>query len=455
MLLAAGIGISLVSYLRLSSTSLRLAHRGLLGVSALNVAETGLEHAMYAFSQSVSNGVALATAWDGWTIDAGAHTAKRRFPVGGTYDLGGGTSGFVNVFVQNYNLAGPPVVVAKASVSGTDGSPPVSKTLEIRLARRSLWGYGLVAKTSIHLDSNAKVDSWISDPDQNAATAAVPYSSGVRRDRGNVGVVAAADGALSLASNSEIYGTANTGGGIVTAAGNVRIYGASSAPTPKVDPSRIHQDFSCTFPTITVPTPATINNVTGSWTTTMSLPRAGDLALNGVYYYSFGAGHGVSLGSNKTLTVNSPVVLIFNNHQGVPAFTMSSNADVSVMPGQSVTIYTNGDITMNSNNDINVGNEAKNFIIYGTSSIGQNFTFDSNVQVYGCIYAPNAAITLNSNTDILGAMIGDTIELDSNAEVHYDESLAQVGGTGGLRVTRWKELQTAAERQAYEANLAF
>jgi hypothetical protein len=50
MLLAAGIGIPLVSYLRLSSTSLRLAHRSLWGVSALNVAETGLEHAMYAFS---------------------------------------------------------------------------------------------------------------------------------------------------------------------------------------------------------------------------------------------------------------------------------------------------------------------------------------------------------------------------------------------------------------------
>lgn len=68
---------------------------------------------------------------------------------------------------------------------------------------------------------------------------------------------------------------------IVTAAGNVRIYGASSAPTPKLDPSRIHQDFSCTFPTVAVPTPATMNNVTGSWTTTMSLPRAGDLAFNG------------------------------------------------------------------------------------------------------------------------------------------------------------------------------
>ena len=134
---------------------------------------------------------------------------------------------------------------------------------------------------------------------------------------------------------------------------------------------------------------------------------------------------------------------------------MSGHADVSVMPGQSVTIYPNGDITMNSNNDINVGNEAKNLVIYGTSSIGQNFTFGSNVQVYGCIYAPNAAITLNSDADILGAMIGDTIELDSNAEVHYDESPAQVGGTGGLRVNRWKELQTAAERQAYEANLAF
>jgi len=456
MLLSVGIGISLVSYLRLSASSMRLAHRSFDGVSALNVAEIGLEQALYALNQNQANGVDLATAWSGWTTSTNAHTAKRRFPDSGSLPLSSGSTGSVWVFVQNYDLSGSPRVVAKASVTGVDGSAPVSKYIEVELARRSMWGsYGLVAKTSAELDSNAKVDSWISDPDNNAGTAAVAYTSGVRRDRGSVAVVASANGALSLDSNAEIYGTASTGGGTVAAAGNVRIYGATSPANPKVDASRIHNDFTFTFPSVTVPTPSAVNAVTATWTNTMSLPRAGDVAYNGVYYYVFAAGHHVALASNKALTVNSPVVLILQNHQGVPAFTLSSNADLSVMPGQSVTIYTNGDLTMNSNNDLNVGNEAKHFVVYGTSLTSQTITLDSNVQVYGCIYAPNAAVTLNSNTDVFGSIIGNTIRLDSNAAVHYDESLANVSGTGGLRVTRWKELQTAAERQADDANLAF
>lgn len=455
MLLAAGISISLVSYLRLSSTSLRLAQRSFQGVSALNVAETGLEQALYAFNQNLSNGVALNTAWSGWTTDAGAHTAKRRFPDSGTFTLASGTSGHVKVFVQNYDLNGTPLVVAKASVSGADGSSAVEKFLEIQLSRRSLWGYGVVGKSSVRMNSNAKVDSWISDSDNNPATAAVAYSSGVRRDRGSVGVVASGDGALTLAANAEIYGTANTGGGSVTTASNVRIQGASSPSNPKVDPTRIHTDFSFTFPAITQPTPASVNNVTSSWTNTMSLPRAGDVADGGVYYYTFASGQSIDLGSNKTITVNSPVVFIFQNHQGVSSFAMSSNADLSVMPGQTVAIYTNGNITLNSNNDLNVGNAAQNFVIYGTSATSQTFTFDSNVQLYGCIYAPNAAITLNSNTDIFGSMIGDTVQMDSNSEVHFDESLANAGGSGGMRLNRWKELQTAAERQVYESQLGF
>jgi Tfp pilus assembly protein PilX len=463
MIVSAVIAVSLASYLRLSTTSLKLAGRSFVNTAAINVAESGLEQALYALNQNQAHGVALATAWSGWTIDSAAHTAKRTFPdpaaspPDNVFTVAPNASGVVKVYVQNYDLAGAPVIVAKSIVTSTDGSPPISKYIEVRLSRRSLWGYGIVGKDTVRMNSNAKADSWISDSDNNPGTAGLAFPGSGRRDRGSVGVVATGNGAMAMASNAEIYGTANTGGGTVTTSSNVRIYGATSPGTPKVDASRVHRDFAFTFPAITVPTPASFNTVSASWSnnTTIPHPAGTDVADGGVYYYKFAAGHYINLASNRTLTITQPVVLMFENHSGVPSIVMASNANVNVTPAKTVTIYTNGHIVMNSNNSINLGNEAKNFTVYGTHPSDQLFDFDSNVQVYGCVYAPFGRINMDSNTDIFGSVIGKTIQMDSNSEFHYDESLANSGGTGGYRVNRWKELRTSAERATYAAQLDF
>lgn len=453
MIVSAIIAVSLASYIRLSTTTLRLASRTFLNISAVNAAEIGLEQALYSLNQNQANGVSLATAWTGWTTDSTAHTAKRTFTVS---NLAPNTSATIRVYVENYDLlVGAPKIVAKATITPGDGSKPLEKFVEIQLSRRSLWGYGLVGKSWVHMNSNAKADSWISNPDNSSATAAVAYSAGVRRDRGSVGVVSATNGALALDSNAQIYGTANTGGGNVTTSSNARIYGATSPSSPKVDASRVNKDLSFTFPSITVPSPTSVNTITASWTNNTTLPRSGDVAEGGVYYYNFSAGNYINLDSNKTLEINQPIVFLFKSHTNVPSVVLSSNANVNVATTANVTIYTTGNITLNSNNNMNVGNQAEKCFIYGTSSTTQTFDFDSNVQLYGCIYAPNAHIQMDSNTDLHGAVIGNTIQVDSNAEFHYDESLANVGGTGGYRVSRWKELQTIAERDAYATALAF
>ncbi len=455
MILAVVIGISLVSYLRLSSTSLRLASRSFLNSSAINVAETGLEHALYSLNRNQANGVALATAWDGWTTNTTAHTARHTFPISGNFTIAPGTSGSVKVYVENYDLIGPPVILAKSIIRSADGSVPLNKFIQVQLQRRSMWAYGLVGKTSVRMNSNAKADSWISDADNNPATAGVAFAAGLRRDRGSVGVVATGNGAMAMDSNAEIFGTANTGGGTVATNSNVRIYSATSPGTPKVDTSQIHRDFTFTFPAITEPAPAAVNNITATWVNNTTLPRGGDVADGGVYYYNFAAGHNINLDSNKTLTINQPAVFLFKNHSGVLSFRTSSNANVNVASTATVKIYTNGNISMDSNNNINVGNDASKFFIYGTNPSAQTFTLDSNVQIYACIYAPFAALTMNSNTDVHGAVVAGSIQMDSNAEFHYDESLANLGGSGGYRVARWKELQSAAERAPYLTLLNF
>ena len=460
LLLCTMIGISLVSYNKLAQTALSSALRSVLSLTTVNVAEMGIEQAMASFYQ-ISIGTAAATAWSGWTLDASTNEARRTFPTDSTYfDLGANARAQVKVYVQYYTGTGTPIIVAKAIVQPATG-PAVLKYLKLTLSQRSLWGYGLVGRQWVHMNSNATADSWISDTDSNSSTAGVAYAAGLRRDNASVGTVSAANGALALDSNASIYGTANTGGGSVTTNSNVRIYGATSPASPKVDTSRIHTDFTCTFPTTTVPTGDVVNTVSSSWAggtsgSPQTIPRAGDRAASdGKYYYTFGSGVNINMDSNKVISITQPVVFIFPSHAGVQSIHTSSNANINVTTGKTVEIYTNGNISLDSNNSINIGNDASKLNIYGTNSTSQTFVLSSNVSIYGTIYAPNASFQIDSNCKLYGAVIANTIQMDSNAAFHYDESLSSSGSGSGFRVTEWTELQSAAERTTYEAKFSF
>ena len=73
LILAAIVAISLTSYLSLTTTAARLSNRTYLGNVCMNLAETGLEQAVWSFNQDTSG---ITTAWDGWTIDGTNATRK-------------------------------------------------------------------------------------------------------------------------------------------------------------------------------------------------------------------------------------------------------------------------------------------------------------------------------------------------------------------------------------------
>src|SRR5688572_20631103 len=64
------IGITLMSYIRLSSNSLKLAHRTFFADAVTNLAEAGTEEAVWAFNQmgNSTNASVVASAWSGWTL---------------------------------------------------------------------------------------------------------------------------------------------------------------------------------------------------------------------------------------------------------------------------------------------------------------------------------------------------------------------------------------------------
>ena len=70
LIFAIIIGITLVGYIRLSTNSLKLAHRTFFADEANNVAEAGTEEAVWSFNQmgNSSDPAVIAAAWNGWTL---------------------------------------------------------------------------------------------------------------------------------------------------------------------------------------------------------------------------------------------------------------------------------------------------------------------------------------------------------------------------------------------------
>jgi Tfp pilus assembly protein PilX len=453
MLLAAIIGISLVTYIKLSASSLSISQRNFYDNSAMNLAETGLERALYCINQNQVSNQTLVNSWpasDGWTTNSTTHVATATFT---GFNLGPNTTGSIKVYVSNYDLNGTVVIVANSKVTLPDGSRPLQKYIEVTLTKRNMFA-GLVAKTSLVGDSNLRADSWVStNPTTGVYT---PYSSGLATAAGPLGVVATGNGALNLGDNPTVYGTVSTGGGTVSKTGAATL--SNIVGTSGWNTGLVNSSFTYTFPTINIPAPSATNYISSNITSSVTFPRVGDAqASDGKYYYTFNAGVQVNY-SSGTMTIKQPVVFLILNHSGVPAISTSSAATFTYGTGAgdngSFTLYTDGNINFDSGANWFQNKAPINTQIYGTNPTSQTIVTRGGGTFYGSIIAEHATITFDSGTNIMGAFCCDRMTLLGGVNFHYDQSLGQIPG-GGYKVTKWKELQSAAERATYASALSF
>jgi len=468
LLLAAVIGISLASYLQLGRTSLTISNRALYHNAAINLAENGLEEAMYSINKAIAD---PTYGWTYWSNDgSGAASNAWREWTGTTFDQN--STGAVRVYVYNYKGSVAPKIVTRAAITlGGAASAPIEKWIEVTLRKTSKFSNGLVAKNSIVFNgTNTSVDSWNSDPDKNPATAAVPFSAGVRRDNGSVGSISVGVDAV-MVKQADIWGFVATGGmdptatvgtgGSILGAGSV--YDAATWPAANVDPARVSTDFAASFDPVAAPAKAyiaigTINNDT-------VLPRPADVAASladadGNYYYSSAA---IDL-TNEYLRVTGKVVLKLTT-TGTAIDVGGGTGEITVATGASLAVYAEGDIKIagqgvangsDANGDGTVSNaeaaQPVNFQIWGTKTTGvQDIKIAGKGTLSGVIYAPQGTVTINGNGHVSGSVVANNITLTGNAAFHYDESLGDFGGGNPFRIAKWKELTSAADRAAYAA----
>lgn len=430
LILCAVIGISLGSYLSLSKSSLKLANRTFFNTSAINLAETGVEEALWCFNQ-VTAGVAVDTAWGYWTRSG--NIAKRTFT---DFTLSGGASVQVRVMVRDYNPIGSvqPKIWAEATVTLPTESRTLTKVVMVDLRRRSRFAMGLVAKNQITFNGNtASVDSWNSQFNDDGTPRASPvdYSAGVKHASGSVGSTSVAVGSVAI-NNADIWGFASVGGssssGISVGSQGI-ISGNFSATGGTVDTTRIATDFTANFDEVSNPTTAVDIGGVGA--------TLGGVGVTATYRYS-GA-------ITSSFTVKGHITLILTGAGDV--IKLNGGGDtLTIDSGASLTIYTAGNINLTGGGVVNPNTQAVSLQIYGTNTTNQSFDIGGGAEFNGVIYAPNGTVRIFGTPDVQGSIVANNITVMGNAKFHYDESLGNWGGNNPFGIVKWIEITDQATR---------
>jgi Tfp pilus assembly protein PilX len=447
MIMCAIIGISIASYIRLGQTSQVISNRALYNNGAMNLAENGMEEAMYSINKMVAD-ASYSWTTDGWTSANGGVDMQRKW-TNFTFDQN--ARGTVRVYVKNADGALAPIILARSTVTlGGITSAPIEKWIRVQLAMTSKFANGLVAKNTISFSgNNASVDSWNSDPDSNPGTAAVPYSAGVKDDNGSVGSISVSVAAVGV-NNADIWGYVATGGSPASVGSN-GLVGPWGTAAGTIAAGHSSTDFSASFDNVTAPsaTYTPIAAITGN----MSLPSGAGVAAaaDGKYYIECPS---VNF-NNKTLTIEAGKEVVLKLTDSTTAINIGGGSGaINIALTGKLVVYAAGDIkiagsgVMNGSTAAASANQPINCQFWGTKTSGtQDIQIAGNGALSAIVYAPFGSVKINGNGDVCGSVVANDITVVGNAAFHYDESLGSFGGNP-YRVAAWTELTDAAARTA-------
>ncbi|MFH1496912.1 MAG: hypothetical protein ABII82_03710 [Verrucomicrobiota bacterium] len=498
LIFSAIIAISIGSFLKLATNATRTSYRTYdLGV-AMNIAETGLERAMWSINRANAG---LGGAWNGWTlVSAGDDDYRRSFDLG-TFE--NGATGTVKIYARD--TSSTPVLIARAIVTPTQGRP-IEKWITVSLARRTGRAIGGLGRRGIYASgNNVEFASWNSDPDNDPSTPYVPFSDSVKNDQASIATLeldAELNSGQADVNGSAAVGSNNTNSVKIGPQGYIGPFGT---PNGTIAPGAVSTDFSTDLTVESAPA-ATYTNL-GTVNNDLTLPRGGDTpAADGIYYYD---ADGISL-NNKELVVaaGADVVIRLDNvlddisvggGDGGIVVEGEKDPDTNVITAGTLKIYTAGDIsiagkgaanrvswtettttTQTVTTRVRVGNkwvnqestqevvstetitqvgQPKNFHIYGTRtneqvdvSGYQDFNISGNGSLSGIVYAPNADISAKGGGNagfVMGSLVGNTLTFTGNDGFYYDESLSDDTSGGRFGIDSWREYVSYADRATF------
>ncbi len=448
MIMCAVIGISIASYIKLGQTSQTISNRALYNNGAMNLAENGMEEAMYSINQLVAD---PTYAWPNWTSANSGVDAQRKWT---NYTFDQNATGDVRVYVAHADGVLAPIILARSTVTlGGVTSAPIEKWIKVTLAMTSKFANGLVAKNTISFSgNNATVDSWNSQGGAGGSVQA--YSATTKNDNGSVGSVSVAVAVVGV-NNADIFGYVATGGAPASVGSNGLVGPFGTLPNT-IAPGHSSTNFSASFDNVTAPSTYSytpIAPITGNY----SLPSdsGATASADGKYYIEATK---IDF-NNQTLTIEAgkEVVLKLTNSGSGPSAAISiggGTGSIAIASTGKLIVYTAGDVNIGGQGAANGGttdgtaNQPKNFQIWGTKTSGtQDIQIAGNGVLSAIIYAPFGSVKINGNGSVSGSVVANDITVVGNAAFHYDESLGSFGGNP-YRVAAWTELTSTTDRAA-------
>ncbi len=152
----------------------------------------------------------------------------------------------------------------------------------------------------------------------------------------------------------------------------------------------------------------------------------------GTYYFT-----SISLSTQATLNVTGPSTI--NVEGGDVSVGTQTQSNMIISASAPTVIYMiGGNLTVGTQGGLNNGGAPRNLTIYST---GSSISFTTQTNVCAAIYAPNAAVTLTTQGDIYGAVACRTFTGGTQAGMHFDLDLLNVSPVfSDSGVESWQEI---------------
>lgn len=462
------------SYLSLALGALRTSTRSFHYNTAFNVAEAGLEEALWALNNQ---------DWTrrAWVESGGSRILTGSFNSPDTTDATG-VRAFFNVIVQNA-AATAPTIVAEGVVRPTHGAL-IRKQIRVSARSTNLFMPPFTAITALNLNGG-EIDSYRM-ADGNYATAPRRYETTVASPTMTIGDI-------NINSPADIYGYVTVGvggansssflstikGSVTSATTAAGQDGVVTAGSNLIDTNRIAFDFYQDFPMPAEPTdtftdtfPAAdangmivLGDPTGATTkryqlTNYTVPNKTTLLVVGpVELKVLGS---FTAGGQAAVTVLNGTCTITPS-KGSP-ITYTTAPDTATTDPASLTIYAYGDLAISGNGELvggkipgaSIGADPTKLQIYGLAPTSQSFDIGGNGNLAAAIYAPRADIKFNgggSSGYFAGATIANNITVNGNGyRVRFPEEMADMNNAATYQISRWLELTDRAAWHDFAAN---
>jgi len=401
LLISVFMAILAIPFMTKYASRFRLTGKSFGSLAALNLAEAGLERAIWELNY-------------GDILSWGGTSTERTLNISNFAAAGGTVIGDIATTV--YEPEGMAPTIESTGTVAFSGSQNISKTIRVVLAGGApppLFNFMLFGANGVNVGGGAIVDSYDS---RLGAYGGTNIGNG-----GNIGTNGDIYGAINLGNGSIVNGSAMTGP--ETDPNEVIIMGMGADITGETAALDEPKDL----PSVTVPTGLTNRgNLSVSGTTTT-------ISQSGQY-------NNLALANNAVVTVTSNVTLYVSG-----TFTLNNGAEFKINPGCSVTLYFGGGWSLNSTAKIsNLSQDPTKLVMYGTDTFTGSKTFCNSFETYAAMYFPKANVTLANTNTFYGSIIANQFMIGNNMRVHYDEACASLqtgftSPTSSFEMKSWQE----------------